>query len=184
MAESYSCVCVFRLLYCLDLCTPVLTVTAICSYAEDETITNIGALADRVYCLKEGKVHQYGRRNSDDSPRKEKEVAAAAFATGDAFAELAAIVPYAHKFTARCIEYSFVCELERRHILELASIKHDLAEALVVFAEENTSKMERLGVEDIEGNIASLKALKRSGLPNNVNAILGGGMRTGTGERT
>ncbi len=174
---------------------------SLCSFVEGDTITNEGAVADRLFIVKQGLVNIYDncpilkmKVTTKEKPKNEDEVKrtnAHEIDVGDAtlinvvsvghpVAELAAVMPFVQPYTCKCMEYCLVCTLQRRHILEIGGVYDELADALVDLVTSREAKVRELCLEDssYEQILAEMEGLKDE-VHTDVDAILGGGISGG-----
>lgn len=174
------------------------------SFVEGDTITNAGAVADRMFILKQGLVNIYDatlgksmkRMNSEDREserqRQEKKnsheidvgdaVLIEVVGPGHAVAELAAVMPFVQPYTCKCMAYCLVCTLQRRHIIEIAGVMDELADALETMVVDHERKVTELcsvsSITSYESVLTEIKSLKSKVNPD-VDAVLGGGISGG-----
>jgi CRP-like cAMP-binding protein len=174
---------------------------ALCSFVQGDTITNEGNVADRLFIVKQGLVNIY-----DNDPALKLKAAAKAVVAkpvvatttngheidvgdatlvnvvgiGHAVAELAAVMPYVQLYTCKCMEYCLVCTLQRKHILEIAGVYDDVADALAKLVRSNKAKVQQLCMKNssYEQILAQMEELKDC-VHTDVDAILGGGLSGG-----
>eukprot|EP01043_Picozoa_sp_COSAG02_P000341 COSAG02_NODE_6_length_64796_cov_76.792865_24_plen_301_part_00 len=170
------------------------------SFMEGDTVTSAGAAADRMFIVKVGTVHVFKHMAEHEADfaqtirseklkavhqaQAENELLIEVADTGKAFSELAALMPYTQELTYRCAAYCLICTLTRENILQLAQIQHDLADSMIRFARQSKAKIAELCSKRNAGNtyesvLANLEGLKSSGVPANIDAILGGGVSAG-----
>lgn len=172
---------------------------AMCSFVDGDVITNQGSLADRMFVLKQGVVHIFdncetlklalSQSGEKTPPRTEVnghdiDVGDATLikvvGSGEALAELAAVMPFVQPYTCKCVEYCLVCTLQRRHILEIAGVHDELADALAMLLKKNRKKVEELCLEGstFETVLSGIDMLKDA-VHTDVDAIQGGGISAG-----
>lgn len=172
------------------------------SFMEGDTVTTAGARADRIFMVKVGNVHIFDHFQAPRSPKSkargkrhrlssrvaEDETLIEVASNGDAFSEIAALMPYTQQYSCRCAVYCLICTLTREKIWQLAEIQDDLAKTMVAFVQERRAKIAELC--SLESNnelvgttyndvLRRVEAISDKGVPPDVDAILGGGISGG-----